>query len=144
MLLLIEYVVFSACFQYGTRLMALEPRKGEFPTRGWSNPRISFCLDVTDTTELTVSVRACLSTLFFDRKCAVETKYSDLIGRDFNYRSLFRRWLRSRPIRSGFLFSTAHFRSTDKVLSAETRPIRLKDAISTYVRFSVQDSGLCS
>ena len=54
-----------------------------------------------------IRVRACLSKLFFDGKCAVETKYSDLIGRDFNYRSLFRRWLRSRPIRSGFLFSTS-------------------------------------
>ena len=61
-------------------------------------------------------LRACLSTFFFDRKCPVETKYSDLIGCDFNYRSLFRSWLRSRPIRSGFLFSTAHFRSKNKVL----------------------------
>ena len=61
-------------------------------------------------------LRACLSTFFFDRKCPVETKYSDLIGCDFNYRSLFRSWLRSQPIRSGFLFSTAHFRSKNKVL----------------------------
>ena len=66
-------------------------------------------------------IRACLSTFFFDRKCAVETKYSDLIGCDFNYRSLFRSWLRSRPIRSGFLFSTAHFRSKNKVLSCTLR-----------------------
>ena len=61
-------------------------------------------------------LRACLSTLFFDRKCAVETKYSDLIGRDFNHRILFRRWLRSRPIRSGYLFSTSFLRSKKNVL----------------------------
>ena len=61
-------------------------------------------------------LRACLSTFFFDRKCAVERKYTDLIGCDFNYRGLFRSWLRSRPIRSGFLFSIAHFRSKNKVL----------------------------
>ena len=61
------------------------------------------------------SLRACLGTVFFDPKCAVETKYSDLIGRDFNYRSLFRRWLRSRPIRSGYLSSTSLFRSKKNV-----------------------------
>ena len=76
-------------------------------------------------------LRACLSTFIFDRKCAVETKYSDLIGRDFNYRSLFRRWLRSRPIRSGFLFSTSLFRSEKIVLRHALR----NDFVSTTVRF---------
>ena len=95
-------------------------------------------------------VRACLSTLFFDRKCAVETKYSDLIGRDFNYRSLFRRWLRSRPIRSGFLFSTSLFRSKKNVLRHALR--RRKKTIHWYVfcgiakysRQNTKKSGRCS
>ena len=90
------------------------PRRGRMPTAS---------LDIIST-----KVRACLSTLFFDRKCAVETKYSDLIGRDFNFCSLFRRWLRSRPIRSGFSLSTSLSRSKKNVLRHALSPASKKSS----------------
>ena len=45
-----------------------------------------------------------------------EILQSDRLRFQLEYRSLFRSLLRSRPIRSGFLFSTAHLRSKNKVL----------------------------
>ncbi|CAM9412233.1 unnamed protein product [Sphacelaria rigidula] len=71
----------------------------------------------------------------FHQKSAVENKYLDLIDRDFDDFQNELRWLKSRPIRSGYLFPlelslwlksrsitwefsvpTAHFRSKSNVL----------------------------
>ena len=57
---------------------------------GWIEewiPRSSHKQDVaTKTVSHKTSLGRAFALYFFDRKCAVETKYFDLIGCDFNYR----------------------------------------------------------